>query len=101
MYLRYHGCTLPHCRCHTLRRAAAGVTNSENARQASFLRFGETSYDTKLRLPKPWEALSAPIAGGHHLFDLPWRPHMPIPFLRNRPAGWCTTEAPVSEGCAS
>jgi hypothetical protein len=51
----------------------------------SLVRFGETSHDIELRLPKPRKALNAPITDRHHLFDLLWCPHVPIPLPQSDP----------------
>jgi hypothetical protein len=59
--------------------ALADLEDGLSRCEPALLRFGETSYDTELRLPKPWEPLSAPITGWHHLFDLLWRPHVLTP----------------------
>ena len=52
--------------------AVARVTYGFSGRESSLVRFGETSYDIKLRFTKPWKALGTPITDGRHLFDLLW-----------------------------
>jgi hypothetical protein len=50
--------------------AFAHVIDGLSGCESSLVRFGETSYDIKLRFAKPWKALGTPITDWRHLFDL-------------------------------